>query len=199
MKLIVKFFFLFFFYTLVLPFWNTAPQPHRPFLFSPFALSFLSIKPLSSFVIFFVLLSFSVVTEGYMNGSCGSCIFDRINQADILPWTRAAAALYLHWSSVAVQVKTLTQNWESLTCSTAISVKISIHYTYYSEAVFINVWCMCAYSFITLGHRGDQTSNPASVTVTLLQLGHTEGFLAWDYSKIFCSTGPNSNMNSSSS
>lgn len=57
---------------------------------------------------------------------------------------------------------------------------------------------MCAYSFITHGHGGNQTTNPASVTVTLYLLSHTESFLlAWDYSKIFCSTGPNANTDSS--
>lgn len=160
MKLIVKLFFLF----LLL---------HSSFTFvkhcssATSALSFFNSCTFLFCDFFFVLLSFSVVTEGYMDGSCGSCIFDRTNQPDILPWTRAVAALYLHTSIIVVQVKILTPNWQRRTCNTAISVKISIPYTYHSLAVFITLWCMRAYSFITLGHGGDQTTNPASVTVTL--------------------------------
>lgn len=84
-------------------------------------------------------------------------------------------------------------NHESVACITAVSVRISSHYSTYTILLLLlsPLGAMCAYSFITLGHRGNQTANPASVTVTLYQLSHTESFLlACDYSKIFCSTGP---------
>lgn len=77
-------------------------------------------------------------------------------------------------------------------------VMISIHFTYHLVAAFITSCCH-AYtcSFITPDHKGNQTTTPTSLTVTLYQLSYTESFLLpLDYSKIFSSIGPNVNMNS---
>lgn len=76
-------------------------------------------------------------------------------------------------------------------------VMISIHFTYHLVAAFITSCCH-AYtcSFITPDHKGNQTTTPTSLTVTLYQLSYTESFLLpLDYSKIFSSIGPNVNMN----
>lgn len=86
----------------------------------------------------------------------------------------------------------------SLLCITYVSVEISIHYTYHLVAAFITSWCHVCIKFYLAWPRRESTTNHASVTVMLHQLSHTESFLlAWDYSKIFCSIGPNANMNSS--
>ena len=101
----------FFFFSSFKHYLYTAAQPHHP-LISPLALLIFVSQATLALFIFFVL-SFSVSTEWCMNGLWSSCIFDKTNRADILPWTRVDVALYLHWSTVAVQVKTLTPNWNS--------------------------------------------------------------------------------------
>lgn len=98
---------------------------------------FLLLKPFSSFV-----LSFSVFTKGYMKGPCSSCIFDRTYNADILPWTRAKAALWLHWSTVScASQETLTPNCDPLCCIAAVLVKIRFHFTYHLVAALITSCC----------------------------------------------------------
>lgn len=102
----------------------------------------------SSLVVVFVL-SFSVVTEGYMNRLCGNCIFDRTNQADILPWTRAAAALHLHKSTVSVQIKTLTPNWESLTCM-AVAISVNLVFTTHTiRWLFLSPFGACVHTVLS--------------------------------------------------
>lgn len=67
---------------------------------------------------------FSVFTEGYTNGPCSSCIFDRTNEASVLPWLWAKTVLSLHSSTLALQVERHGQ--QRLACFTAVSVEISI-------------------------------------------------------------------------
>lgn len=99
------------------------------------------------------------------------------------------------WSDAAFDLQSLCKS--RLHIKLNVSGKVSIHYTYHLVAL-LPLGAMCAYSFFTLGHGGNQTTNHASVTVTLYQLSHTGSFLlAWDYSKIFSSTGLSANTNSS--
>lgn len=161
--------------------------------------SFLSLKPHSStFVIFFFLSSshsLSPLKGTWMD--CGGAVFlTGLIGPGVLPWTRADAALIYsccasHWHQTVQTVNVLHVlllfHWR---------LAFTTHTIWW--LLLSPLGAMCAYSFITLSHRGNQTTNHASVTVTLYQLSHTESFLlAWDYSKIFCSTGPNANTDSS--
>lgn len=100
----------------------------------------------------------------------------------------------------------MTPNCESqcsyrvFTFESAVSLKMSVRHSAFT------IWwmflsapphdTMC--SSITVGLCGNQTTNSASVTVTLYLPSYTEQLLlAWDYSKIFCNGGPNANTNSS--
>lgn len=118
-QLIVKFFFLFFIYTLLIHFRNAAAQPHRPFNVLHF--SFLSFKTtVLLFWDFFCSPLFLCRHWRLHEWTVYLLYFWQTNRADILPWTSAPAALYLHWFTVAVQVKTLTPNCESLLCITPV-------------------------------------------------------------------------------
>ncbi len=180
---------------------NTAAQPHHPLIFSSLALflfvSQTTLLHFCDFFFFFVLLSFSVSAEGYMNGLWSSCIFDKTNRGWYFSSMKGLcciipALIYSccasHWhQTVKVFHVLLLFQWR---------LAFTTHTIWW--LLLSPLGAMCACSFITLGHGGNQTTNHASVTVTLYQLSLTESFLlAWDYSKIFCSTGPNANTDSS--
>lgn len=183
-------------FTHCLYFSETPPLNHITPNFVSLHFSFLSLKPTFRFVIFFVPLSFSVSTEGNMNGPWSSCIFDMTNKADILPWTRPM----LHYTCIDLQLLCKSRHWHQTVERALLLFQWRLTFTTHTICWLLlsPLGTVCAYSFITHGHGGNQTTNPASVTVTLYPLSHTESFLlAWDYSKIFCSTGPNANTNSS--
>lgn len=163
---------------LPLLFRNTAAQPHHPLIFSSLAL-FLFVSQ-TAFMIFFLSSSHSVSPlKGTWMGRGAVVFFDRTNRADILPWTSADAALYCTYTDLQLLRK--SRHWHQAAKALHVLLLFQWRLAFTTHTIW---WlllsppgALCAYSFITLGHGGNQTTNHARVTVTLYQLSRTESFL----------------------